>query len=1170
MQSKRRCSFPLGSWLIRITLLIGVLSSLPATVLAQMDQGTITGTVLDNTGAAVPGAAVSLTSVDTGLTLNATTDGSGGYTFSPVKIGNYKLSAKAAGFSIAVQDNVHLSIQQRLEVNLQLKPGTATQTVEVTTAPPLLQTQSGSTGQVVDAATINATPLNGRNWVFIAQLTAGVAPANGARGQGKGDFNANGQRAEQNNFILDGVDNNTNAVDFLNGASFSVRPPPDALAEFKVQTGSYSAEFGHSAGAVVNASIKSGTNQIHGDLWEYWRNDILDARDYFATSVPKYRQNQFGATLGFPIIKDKLFFFGDVEANRILFAAPSVTTTVPTPLMRQGNFSELLNTNLTGSAQPVQLYQPNSANPATPLACNGQNNMFCPNQISATAQKILNLYPLPNINGGKTYSNYAVQRQITDNTWQWDTRMDWNISQHDQAFARFSYLNEPAFHPAPLGPILDGGSYGDDGNLKNFGENFAGSETHEFNSSLINEFRFGYNYGHFSNTQQTADENTAAQVGLGGIPFAPLNGGLPATSITGISSFGAPEFYAANEYQNIFQILDNVTKVAGHHTLKAGVNFQRSRFYTLAPTAPRGAYSFTGQFTGIPGQSFTGFGVADFLADQIATAQISNLAGVDQYRWTRAAYFEDDWKTLPRLTLNLGLRYEFVTPPIERHDRQAAFEITGPIGPGTGAGVFHLPSSQQSTPLPASFLDLLAKDNVTVSYSNNRALVDPQYTNFGPRIGLAYTLNNRLVLRGGYGIFFGGAESTGGAPNLGFNFPFQFTSSLYSPDCAINNCPSSGITLENGFTQQINQGLVNSATSPTLVGSQHRVQTTYSQQFNLALEYAISNNLTASAAYVGSNSRHLSVSPDGNASAALIAPGLNANLVRPFPDLGTIYYNLYEGTGNYNSLQTKLERRFASHLSFLATYTYAHSLDDATTPLGSNGDGGYRNVNLIGLFGDYSNSPWDTRHRFTFNGTYELPFGNGRRFLNHGGVVNQLVGGWSDTVVFRAQTGQPFTVYNNNSAVNGGNSRAILVGDPFKGGGSANPTNPGVDCPAKVRTVANWYNPCAFANPPDGSVISGTEQVTGDQAISLLGGRRNQAFGPGYERIDMSIFKSFPILREQALQFRADAFNLLNTPSYGTPNGSIGSNGGQITSARNFQPNTPDARFFQLALKYIF
>ncbi len=1169
MQLKCTCSFPPGSWFIRITMLLVVFIGLPAILLAQMDQGTVTGVVQDKSGAVVPDATVALTSVDTGLVLSATTDGSGVYTFSPVKIGNYKLSAQAAGFSTAVQDNVHLSIQQRLEVNLQLQPGAASQTVEVTTAPPLLQTQSGSTGQVVDAATINATPLNGRNWVFIAQLTSGVAPSNGARGQGKGDFNANGQRAEQNNFILDGVDNNTNAVDFLNGASFSVRPPPDALAEFKVQTGSYSAEFGHSAGAVVNASIKSGSNQIHGDLWEYWRNNILDARDYFATSVPKYRQNQFGATLGLPVLKDKLFFFGDVEANRILFAAPSASTTVPTPLMRQGNFSELLNPALTGNPA-VQLYQPNSADLAQPLSCNGQNNVLCPNQISATARNILNLYPLPNINGGKTFSNYAVQRQITDNTFQWDTRMDWNISQHDQAFARFSYLNEPAFHPAPLGPILDGGGYGDDGNLKNFGENFAGSETHEFNSNLINEFRFGYNYGHFSDTQQTANQNTAAQVGLGGIPFAPLNGGLPATSITGITSFGAPEFYAANEYQNIFQILDNVTKVAGNHTLKAGVNFQRSRFYTLAPTAPRGAYSFSGKFTGVPGVDHTGYGVADFLANQIDTASISNLAGVDQYRWTRAAYFQDDWKALPRLTLNLGLRYEFVTPPIERHDRQAAFEITGPIGPGTGTGVFHLPSSQQSTPLPSSFLNLLAKDNVTVNYSNNRALVDPQYSNIAPRIGMAYTLNDRLVLRGGYGIFFGGAESTGGAPNLGFNFPFQFTSSFNSSDCKTNACPSNGITLENGFTQQINQGLVNAVSSPSLVGSQHNVKTTYSQQFNLALEYAISNNLTASASYVGSNSRHLSVSPDGNASAALIAPTLDANAVRPFPDLGTIYYNLYEGTGNYNSLQTKLERRYASHLSFLATYTYSHSLDDATTPLGSNGDGGYRNVNLIGLFGDYSNSPWDTRHRFTLNASYELPFGSGRRFLNHGGVVNQIVGGWSDTLVFRAQTGQPFTVYNNNSSAKGAGARAILVGDPFKAGGTPNSTNNTIECPTKVRTVANWFNPCAFANPPDGSVITGNEQITGDQALSLLGGRRNNVFGPGYERIDMSIFKSFPVFREQSLQFRADAFNLLNTPAYGTPNNGIGSNGGQITSARNFQPNTPDARFFQLALKYIF
>jgi outer membrane receptor protein involved in Fe transport len=243
-----------------------------------------------------------------------------------------------------------------------------------------------------------------------------------------------------------------------------------------------------------------------------------------------------------------------------------------------------------------------------------------------------------------------------------------DIRQHDQAFARFSYLSEPAFHPAPLGPILDGGSYGDDGNLKNFGENFAGSETHEFSSDLINEFRFGYNYGHFSNTQQTANVNTAAHLGLGGIPFARLNGGFPATSITGISSFGAPEFYAANEFQNIFQILDNVTKVAGNHTLKAGVNFQRSRFYTLHLQHRVKRTASPGNSPAFPTRASPDSG-RDFLADQIATAQISNLAGVDQYRWTRAAYFEDDWKALPRLTLNLGLRYEFVTPPGHRRGR---------------------------------------------------------------------------------------------------------------------------------------------------------------------------------------------------------------------------------------------------------------------------------------------------------------------------------------------------------------------------------------------------------------------------------------------------------------------------------------------------------------------
>ncbi|MDI3255873.1 MAG: carboxypeptidase-like regulatory domain-containing protein [Bacillota bacterium] len=349
-----------------------------------MDQGSVTGVVTDTTGAVVPNAQVTLKSTDTGLELQTKTDQSGVYTFSPVKIGNYQVTVGAPGFQTTTQSNLHLDVQQRLAVNVELKPGAATETVEVTTAPPLMQTEEGSTGQVMDTKTINDTPLNGRNWVFIAQLAAGAAPPSGSRGAGKGDFNANGQRAEQNNFILDGVDNNNNVVDFLNGASFIVRPPPDALAEFKVQTGAYSAEFGHSAGAVINASIKSGTNEIHGDLWEYIRNDAFDIHDFDATpgTVPKYRENQFGATLGFPIIKNKLFFFGDVEANRIIFGETHSGQTVPTALMRQGNFSELLNPSLTSGGTAVTLYEPSTTNAGTtPMSCNGQQNVLCSNQI---------------------------------------------------------------------------------------------------------------------------------------------------------------------------------------------------------------------------------------------------------------------------------------------------------------------------------------------------------------------------------------------------------------------------------------------------------------------------------------------------------------------------------------------------------------------------------------------------------------------------------------------------------------------------------------------------------------------------------------------------------------------------------------------------------------------
>ena len=325
----------------------------------QVDQGAITGVIQDATGAVVSGAQVTLTDTDTGLILQGKTNGSGIYMFSPVKQGNYSLSATAAGFQTTVQQNIHVDIQQRLNVVLTLQLGAVSQTITVSTAPPLLQTQSASVGQVMSTQAINNTPLAQRNWVYMAQLAPGVVPSGGTRGGGTGDYESNGQRAEQNNFVLDGVDNNVNIVDYENGSSYAIAPPPDALSEFKLETANFSAEFGHSAGSVLNASIKSGTNQIHGDLWEYFRNTNLSARNWNALTVPPYHMNQFGGTLGFPIIKNKLFYFGDIQNTRISYAAANTYST-PTPLMRQGNFTELLNTGLTGQAKPVQLYQPNS------------------------------------------------------------------------------------------------------------------------------------------------------------------------------------------------------------------------------------------------------------------------------------------------------------------------------------------------------------------------------------------------------------------------------------------------------------------------------------------------------------------------------------------------------------------------------------------------------------------------------------------------------------------------------------------------------------------------------------------------------------------------------------------------------------------------------------------
>jgi hypothetical protein len=1197
-----------------------------STAFAQLDQGAITGTVKDSSGAVVPRASVALTQTDTGFRLNHSTDNSGVYVFQPIKIGKYKLSVTSPGFGTTEQDNVTLNMQQRLNVDIVLKPGATAETVVVSAAPPQLQTEEASVNQSFTAKQVDDFPVPNRNVFFIAQLTNGVVPAqaNGRYGS-RGDFNANGQRAEENNFILDGVDNNVNLVDFLNGSTFAIQPPPDAIAEVKVQTSSYSAEFGHSAGAVVNASIKSGTNEIHGDLWEYLRNNAFDVDEWNAKGSAKtpYRQNIFGATIGFPIWRNKLFAFGDGEANRIVYSQPVNGLSIPTMNMRNGDFRELLNPMLAPAAtQPFLLFKAGSAGTVL-QQCNGVQNEICINQMNPVAQNYLKLFPAPNVGCNPdgtcdVFNNFNTIRNIRDNTVHWDGRLDYNASVRDQIYVRASYTNNPAYHAPPLGPIVDGGNYNDDGYLLTFQENIMGSYSHSFSPSFSNEARFGFNYVHASATQAGAYQDTASMLGFGGIPYQPGQGGVPQIQFRLQSDTGPPAYYATDEHENVYQIIDNVSKTLGNHSLRAGISLSSIRAAALQAPYPHGQYWYSTFFSSNTGyyggqapvtsvtNNWTGDAYAEFLSDYQTNAHLSNLVPDNSFRWDRAAYVQDDWKVNDRLTLNFGVRWEDITPMADHNDNIANFyPIAGSYvlpadinGKASGKGVFVLPSSKRNMslgPLPG----LLAADNIALQYSDQRALQDNKPYQFGPRLGLAYKLDDTSVIRAGFGMYFGGIESTGFNASMSGNYPFSFTDEFDQPNAMppansncystpVAYCPSDGIYLATGFSDALNTGLLNYSNPNThisLNGVDPHHATPYTEQYNLSFERIMARDLSFTLGYVGNVSRHLPAIQNINSPLVLNANNVNVgNNFQPFPDFGGANYLAYASESDYNSLQAKVEKHLSQGLNFVGTYTWSKSLDDGATPLGSTNDGGFRNPNIVPIRMDLGPSPWDTRHRVTLYGNYQLPFGRGKQFLNHNVLADEIVGGWSASLVWRANTGQPFSVGPSNNYVHGANAYAYPVRGIYNAGGTPTPYNGlnGNSCPTKVKTTSNWYNPCAFQNPPDSTAVFGDAQgdivgmypnntiLSGPQAIAVLGGSRGSGYGPGFNQTDMAFFKSFHVWREQSFQFRVDAFNLMNTPYYALGNTSDGINGGQIFGVIETQRFTPNSRFFQFAGKYYF
>jgi hypothetical protein len=1267
---------------LALSAVLLVLFSSARPLQAQVDTGTILGTIADASGAPINGAKVTLTNEGTGATLTFTTGGDGTYKFTPLRVGNYKVTASFQGFQTTTQTGIAVDVGAAVVINFSLNPGAVTQTVEVVASIPVLQTQNAAVGQVVDSKSVTDLPLNGRNFTFLAQLAAGVnTPQADTRGNAAtGAFAANGLRPAQNNYLLDGIDNNSDTVDFLNGTNFVVLPPVDAVQEFKVQTSGFSAEFGRSGAAVLNATIKSGTNEFHGSAWEFFRNDKLDAADFFenAGGVPKgeLRQNQFGFTAGGPVViphvyngKNKLFIFGDYEGLRRV-QGTILTGTVPTAAERASwdaagplvNLQDYVTGQASATAKPDDLgriapvgtiYDPattrlvkaGTVDPVSGLvatatgftrdpfgtcaastltftmaACN--LNMIPFGRLNADAIKLLDLYPHPT--SSSTFGNFANSPKLFEHKNSFDTRMDFNANEKNQIFFRFSLADDPQFIPGIFGGIADGGAFQQGPQTANAQQSALGY-THTFSPTLINEVRAGINYLHTTRESPVASQQgLPAQYGVQDIPQTSNNGGLPAFGIGALSTLGSNGFLPSDEVSSTIQLTDDVTKIYGKHTFKMGIEYQHVKFSTLQPPWSHGQFNYGG-YTDSPGGTGGNVGIADFLLtprtstlagggiDYVGGANgvfVSNISLTDNGKNYYGGYAQDDWKVSPKLTLNLGVRYDFFGLVFEHHGNQANF-----VPDALGKPTYLMPGkdSCSNTFVSVSFTTLLAQDGIQCLATNayGSGLGHSQKDNFAPRVGFAYQVNPKLVVRGGFGIFYNGFENRGFSPNIGENYPFQFNFSFFpglkttsagafdptglypyatagtggTPCGGIGANPMNGLaTFEAGFSCTPLSPLTVNASGLALRGIQFNYKTPYSLGGNLTIQYQIMPSMSVQAAYVTTQGRHLETFPSSNNVTTITDNNANqANLVQ-FPDFGRgNSYAATQGDSIYHGLQTKVEKSYANGMNFLATYTWSKTLSDAGDLLNggsvgvSNGQNGFRapSVPGIGIHYDYGLPGFDIRNVFHFSGGYELPFGKGKHYASGAtGMQNQLIGGWSLIWSATLQGGQPITL-----SCPKGTAAGLGCGDLRVAG---QPLDLGLHTDANGKL--SWYgNPKAFAQPcvlgPGGAPTTsptGCVPLTGAAALGGL----TQVPGPGFHRLDFSVFKNFDIRERLKMQFRTEFFNVLNHPNFNAPN--FGGNGvvavsgaGDFTSS-NFGEigSTRDApydpRQIQFALKLLF
>jgi hypothetical protein len=1104
-------TIPLAKMLCLIALILGVCSRCSA----QVASAELSGNVLDASGAVVPNATVTATNVDTSIVHTTATGKAGDYVLPSLAPGNYTLIAEAPGFSKLEQTGISLQINQQARVDLTLQVGQTAQTVQVTGHPPLLEAESSSLGTVINRQLVNELPLNGRNFVQLATLSPGV---NGVGESASGtimsgtrpddrragsEIFSNGNREGDNNFLFDGVDNNERLT-----LSIALRPAVDGVREFKIQTSLYSADVGRNSGAVIDVVTKSGTNQLHGSVFEFLRNSDVDARTFFntkGTSFPTFRLNQFGGSLGGPVVipkvyhgRDKTFFFVDYQGQRQstqIFERGNI----PTLRMRQGDFGELLPGTLIYDPLTTK---PNPAVPGGFIRTPFLNNIIPSSRWDPIAAKMINAYPIPTTTA--RLNNYSTPRIQTQNEDEGDVRVDEQITAKDSVFARYSIQNTITISPSTYArstipglstpvSLSDEASFA--GTSTQPAQHVATSYVRVFTPSIVNDFRVGFNRYRLD----YVPIDFAAGAGLGnqlGVPnsnVTPREQNLPIFSPASYLGVGQTRSLPLYRRENTFQELDNLTWTKGLHTFKLGADFRRRQLTIYQTNLGNGRFNFSAAFTDSRNPAGKGGdAAASFLLG------FPTLDGHDynyQFPGIRlnefGMYFADDWRITKNLTLNYGLRWDYFSPPDEVFNRWSNFS------PATGAY-------------------LVAGLNGV----NQNAGVLKYWPNFGPRFGFAYQAAPHTVLRGGFGLFYNASGSEAGNMRLARNLPFGLTYQITPGDVTV------GPTVSQGFPA-LQPIVIPPVPNGTATGVAPNFRPSYAEQFNAVVEQEIVPlQMVLKFAGVGNLGRHLQDA--WNANQAI--PGSTSTVSRrPLynidPNQSDVNYYISDGFAEYFAFQFTADKRLSNGVSALLGYAYAHAIDDVPLEF-SGGDAG-PNPQDPRFPHEVSNSIIDQRQRLTLSYLWELPFGKGQKWMNGGGVSNLIAGGWQTNGILFTQSGLWFSPVLQTSTTNTGTSSRPNVIGPV----------------VYPKTLLNWFSPSAYANPAP---------------YTYGNASRNSLVAPGRTNFDFSLFKDFPIHEQMFFQFRFEAFNVFNHPQFAYPIATVGNaQVGQITStvgnARNLQ-----------------